>query len=341
VSARLEIWGVDGIPEIGPGDDLAGIVAMHAPDLLDGDIVVVTSKVVSKSEGRLVDGESRDAAIDAETVRVVARRGATRIVETRHGFVLAAAGVDASNVPPGKVALLPTDPDASAARLRAGLRRLLRVDVGVLITDTMGRPWRMGLVDVTIGAAGVAVLDDHRGRVDEYGHALEMTVTALADEIAAAAELVKGKLDRVPVAIVRGLAHLVAESAGTAADLVRRAEDDMFRWGPREAVVEAVEARRTPRRSASPSRDLVEDAIEAVAVAGVVLMPVEADGRVVAVVGCAAPSDAVSVGAALERLAFRLAADGVYGGIEPPADDPPQPPAGLAAIAQLTLADRP
>lgn len=232
----IEIRGVEGIPEITAGDDLARIVVAHAPDLADGDIVVVTSKVVSKSEGRLVAGDTRDAAIDAETVRVVARRGATRIVETRHGLVLAAAGVDASNVPPGTIALLPLDPDGSAARLRDGLRSALGVEVGVLITDTMGRPWRNGLVDVAIGAAGVAVLDDHRGRVDDHGHALEMTVTALADEIAAAAELVKGKLDRVPVAIVRGLGHLVGGAGGQAADLVRPASEDMFRYGAREAT---------------------------------------------------------------------------------------------------------
>jgi coenzyme F420-0:L-glutamate ligase/coenzyme F420-1:gamma-L-glutamate ligase len=231
----IQIWGVEGIPEIVAGDDLALIVAKHAPDLTYGDIVVVTSKVVSKSEGRLVDGNDREAAIDAETVRVVARRGNTRIVETRHGLVLAAAGVDASNVPPGKVALLPVDPDASAARLRSGLRDQRGVDVGVLITDTMGRPWRNGLVDVAIGSAGVRVLDDHRGRTDEHGHTLEMTVTALADEIAAAAELVKGKLNRIPVAIVRGLGHLVAEPGGRAADLIRPAAEDLFRYGSRDA----------------------------------------------------------------------------------------------------------
>ena len=236
MTTRFEVWGVGGMPEIGPGDDLAHLIAAHANDLADGDIVVVTSKIVSKSEGRLVDGDTRDAAIDAETVRVVARRGSTRIVETRHGLVLAAAGVDASNVPPGKVALLPVDPDASAARLRAGLRELAGVDVGVLVTDTMGRPWRNGLVDVAIGAAGVAVLDDHRGRADEHGHTLEMTVTALADEIAAAAELAKGKLDRVPVAIVRGLGRYVGDGAGNAADLIRPPAEDMFRLGSREAT---------------------------------------------------------------------------------------------------------
>jgi len=233
--SAIEIRGIEGIPEIRAGDDLTRIIATATPDLADGDIVVVTSKIVSKSEGRLVDGETREAAIDAETVRVVARRGNTRIVETRHGLVLAAAGVDASNVPAGTVALLPIDPDASAARIRDGLRELLGVDVGVLVTDTMGRPWRNGLVDVAIGAAGVHVLDDQRGRTDEHGHTLEMTVTALADEIAAAAELVKGKLNRIPVAIVRGLGHLVAEPAGRAADLIRPAEEDMFRQGSSDA----------------------------------------------------------------------------------------------------------
>lgn len=232
----IQIWGVTGIPEIAAGDDLARIVAERTPDLLDGDIVVVTSKVVSKSEGRLVDGDDREAAIDGEAVRVVARRGRTRIVETRHGLVLAAAGVDASNVPRGKVALLPLDPDGSARRLRTALRELSGADIGVIVTDTMGRPWRNGLVDVAIGAAGVAVLDDHRGRTDEHGHALEMTVTAIADELAAATELVKGKLDRVPVAIVRGLGHLVGDTAGAAADLIRPAGEDMFRVGTREAT---------------------------------------------------------------------------------------------------------
>src|SRR5262249_4511629 len=161
-------------------------------------------KVVSKAEGNVVPGD-REAAIDAESVRLVARRGDTRIVETRHGFVIAAAGVDASNVPAGHVALLPVDADRSAARIRAGLRRLRGVPVAVVVPDTCGRPWRTGLVDVAIGAAGISVVDDHRGRIDAHGHTLEMTVTAIADEIASAGELVKRKLDGVPVAVVRGL----------------------------------------------------------------------------------------------------------------------------------------
>lgn len=256
---RLEIWAVGGIGEITEGTDLAAVIADAAPDLRDGDVVVVTSKVVSKAEGRLVEGD-REQAIDGESVRLVARRGATRIVETRHGFVLAAAGVDASNVPSGTVALLPTDPDRSAGRIRAGLRRLRGVNVAVVVTDTFGRPWRNGLVDVAIGAAGIAVLDDHRGRADAHGHTLEMTVTATADEVASAAELVKGKLSGVPVAVVRGLRYDVdAEGAG-ARPLVRPAAEDMFRLGTTEAKRAAVLDRRTVREFAD--RSVPADALD-------------------------------------------------------------------------------
>ena len=246
-SERLQIWAVDGIGEVRDGDDLAASIAAAEPDLVDGDVVIVTSKVVSKAEGRVVASE-REAAIDAETVRVVATRGDTRIVQTRHGFVLAAAGVDASNVPPGHVALLPEDPDRSAGRIRAGLRRLLGVTVAVIVTDTFGRPWRNGLTDVAIGAAGISALDDHRGRLDEFGHPLEMTVTAVADELAAAAELVKGKLSGRPVAVVRGLQYDVDPDGVGARALVRPAAEDMFRLGTAEAQRQAVTARRTVRR---------------------------------------------------------------------------------------------
>jgi coenzyme F420-0:L-glutamate ligase/coenzyme F420-1:gamma-L-glutamate ligase len=246
MTPRLEVWGVSGIGEVTAGTDLAAAIAAAEPDLRDGDVVVVTSKVVSKAEDRLV-ATDRERAIDEETVRVVAARGETRIVETRHGFVLAAAGVDASNVPAGTVALLPEDPDRSAARIRAGLRRLRGVTVGVVVTDTFGRPWRNGLVDVAIGAAGIAVLDDHRGRVDAAGHTLEMTVTAVADEVASAAELVKGKLDGVPVAVVRGLRYDVDASGAGARPLVRPAEEDLFRLGTAEARRAAVLERRTVR----------------------------------------------------------------------------------------------
>ena len=244
---RVEIWSIDGIGEIQVGHDLAAIIAEAAPDLVDGDIVVVTSKVVSKAEGRLITGD-RDSAIEAETVRVVATRGDTRIVETRHGFVLAAAGVDASNVPAGSIALLPEDPDRSAGRIRAGLRRRLGVTVAVIITDTFGRPWRNGLTDVAIGAAGISTLVDYRGQVDAGGHPLEMTVAAIADEIAAAAELVKGKLAGQPVAVVRGLRYDVDPDGLGARALIRPAAEDMFRLGTVEAQRQAVSARRTVRQ---------------------------------------------------------------------------------------------
>jgi coenzyme F420-0:L-glutamate ligase / coenzyme F420-1:gamma-L-glutamate ligase len=219
---QLQIWAIDGIGEVHNGDDVAELIAATDPGLVDGDIVVITSKIVSKAEGRIVQGD-REAAINGETVRVVAQRGDTRIVETRHGFVLAAAGVDASNVPSGSVALLPEDPDRSAGRIRAGLRRRLGVTVAVVITDTFGRPWRNGLTDVAIGAAGIAVLDDHRGRVDAHGHTLEMTVTATGDEVAAAAELVKGKLSGRPIAVMRGLTYDVDPDGRGARGLVRAA----------------------------------------------------------------------------------------------------------------------
>jgi len=243
---RLEIWGVTGIAEISEGADLAAVISNAEQDLRDGDVVVVTSKIVSKAEGRLVLGD-RESAINEEAVRLVAQRGDTRIVETRHGFVLAAAGVDASNVPGGTVALLPIDPDRSAARIRAGLRRLRGVNVAVVVTDTFGRPWRNGLVDVAIGAAGIDVLDDHRGRTDAHGHTLEMTVTAVGDEVASGSELVKGKLADVPVAVVRGLRYDVDSAGLGARPLVRRPDEDMFRLGTTEAKRQAVLDRRTVR----------------------------------------------------------------------------------------------
>ncbi|MEV7541834.1 coenzyme F420-0:L-glutamate ligase [Streptomyces sp. NPDC089915] len=247
-----EVRALPGIPEVRPGDDLAGLIADAAAglsdgdDLLDGDVLLVTSKIVSKAEGRIVRASSREEAIDAETVRVVARRGPLRIVENRQGLVMAAAGVDASNTEPGTVLLLPEDPDASAAAIRAGLRARLSVDVGVVVTDTFGRPWRAGLTDVAIGAAGVHVLDDLRGGTDAHGNPLSATIVATADELAAAGDLVKGKAAGLPVAVVRGLGHLVGATA-TARDLVRPAADDMFRLGTSEAVREAVTQRRTVR----------------------------------------------------------------------------------------------
>ncbi|MFF2509176.1 coenzyme F420-0:L-glutamate ligase [Streptomyces sp. NPDC058067] len=242
----FRVWALPGIPEVREGDDLAKLIAAAEPGLVDGDVLLVTSKIVSKAEGRIVEATDREAAIDAETVRVVARRGTLRIVENKLGLVMAAAGVDASNTPAGTVLLLPEDPDASAAAIRDGLRDTLGVDIGVVVTDTFGRPWRNGLTDVAIGAAGVRVLDDLRGGTDAYGNPLSATVVATADELAAAGDLVKGKADGLPVAVVRGLPHMVGESAG-ARDLVRVARDDMFRLGTSEAVREAVTQRRTVR----------------------------------------------------------------------------------------------
>ncbi len=246
-AARIEVLPVPGIGELRPGDDLAALIAEHGPPLADGDVVVVTSKAVSKTEGRLVvldtaDADAREAArqaaIDVETVRVVAQRGELRIVETRHGLVLAAAGVDLSNVARNEIALLPLDPDASAQMLRDALADRLGVDVGVVISDSMGRPWRAGITDTAIGVAGLTALTDARGRVDAYGNVLEVTQVAVADELAAAGDLVKGKLGGVPVAIVRGFAHdgkLDDDGLGSRA-LIRGSADDLFRLGTAEAM---------------------------------------------------------------------------------------------------------
>ncbi|WP_369235869.1 coenzyme F420-0:L-glutamate ligase [Streptomyces sp. R21] len=247
-SAGYRVWALPGLPEVRQGDDLAKLIAVAEPGLVDGDVLLVTSKIVSKAEGRVVEATDREAAIDAETVRVVARRGALRIVENRQGLVMAAAGVDASNTPAGTVLLLPEDPDASARAIRDGLRDALGVDVGVVVTDTFGRPWRTGLTDVAIGAAGVRVLDDLRGGTDAHGNPLSATVVAIADELAAAGDLVKGKAAGLPVAVVRGLPHVVAEDDGEGTRaMVRGAHDDMFRLGTSEAVREAVTQRRTVR----------------------------------------------------------------------------------------------
>jgi coenzyme F420-0:L-glutamate ligase len=239
---RVEILSVFGIGELRPGDDLAGEIVKHA-DLRDGDVLVVTSKVVSKVEGRLVavgvsDPEERErirqGAIDSETDRLVAQRGTLRIVQTRHGLVLAAAGVDASNVASDEVALLPEDPDRSAAILRDSVRERTGADVAVIISDSMGRPWRDGITDLAIGVSGLSAVIDHRGTPDSYGNPLVVTTVAVADEIAAAADLVKGKLAGVPVAIVRGL-RLPDDGRGSTS-LIRPADADLFRLGTAEAI---------------------------------------------------------------------------------------------------------
>lgn len=241
----VELLAVRGMPELRPGDDLAAEILRCAPWLADGDILVVTSKVVSKVEGRLIstsgDPAEREAArqqaIADETVRVIARRGPLRIAETRHGLVMAAAGVDASNLAGGELALLPLDPDGSARRLRDTLAERAGLRVAVIISDSMGRPWRHGITDVAIGVAGLGAVRDQRGERDRHGNLLEVTEVAVADELAAAADLVKGKLSDIPVAVVRGLAHSDYPDDGRgSASLIRRAADDLFRMGTAEAL---------------------------------------------------------------------------------------------------------
>jgi coenzyme F420-0:L-glutamate ligase / coenzyme F420-1:gamma-L-glutamate ligase len=248
----LEILPVRGIGDVTAGDDLAELIGNAAPWLRDGDVLVVTSKIVSKAEGRLVDvpadGPEREAArqdlLAAETARVVAVRGPTAIVQTHHGFVMAAAGIDASNVDKTHLVLLPTDPDASARRLRAGLRER-GLDVAVVISDTMGRTWRNGLTDVALGAAGIEPVRDHRGQIDPYGNELHITQIAVIDELAAAGELVKGKMDQVPVAVVRGYPRDGAADGPGAVALVRDADSDMFSLGTAEARAAGLRAAAT------------------------------------------------------------------------------------------------
>ena len=250
-----------GIPEIAPGDDLVLLLAEALTPLrpAENDIVVVTQKIVSKAEGRLAPAGDRDEVIARETVRVVARRGDLVIVETAHGFVCANAGVDASNVADGLLTLLPEDPDASAGRLREALAARFGLErLGVVITDTFGRPWREGLVDVAIGVAGMPAAVDLRGTSDHAGRELEVTVMALADQVAAAAGIAMGKAERIPAALVRGIAW---DGDGAAADLVRAPADDLFRESP----LQSLHARRTIR-SFGPGevpREVVAEAVAA------------------------------------------------------------------------------
>jgi coenzyme F420-0:L-glutamate ligase/coenzyme F420-1:gamma-L-glutamate ligase len=243
-AAAVEILPVPGLPEFRPGDDVATAIASAAPWLRDDDVVVVTSKVLSKSEGRIVaaptDPVERDALrrrlIDDEAVRVLARKGRTLITENAIGLIQAAAGVDGSNVDAAELALLPVDPDGSARILRSRLTELLGVTVGVVITDTMGRAWRNGQTDAAIGAAGLAVLHGYAGAYDQFGNELLVTEVAVADEIAAAADLVKGKLTGVPVAVVRGLR--LHDDGSNGHTLVRAGEDDLFWLGTEEALAQ-------------------------------------------------------------------------------------------------------
>ena len=262
-ASSLRILPIEGLPEFRPGDDLAEAIRDAAHWLRSGDVVVVTSKIISKVEGRLVsvprDPQARDAArrklVQDESSRVIAQIKRTLITQNQLGIVQAASGVDASNVAGDEVATLPLDPDASAAALRQNLKAALGVDVAVIVTDTMGRAWRMGQTDAAIGSAGLRVLHSYAGAFDSQGNELEVTEIAVADEIASAADLVQGKLGGVPIAVVRGLS--VTDDGSTARDLVRPVEEDLFRLGTNESIAqgrrEAVLLRRSVREfSAEP-----------------------------------------------------------------------------------------
>lgn len=233
MTGSVTVIPVSGLPEIGPGDVIADLIA-GAAELAPGDVVVVTQKVVSKAEGRIVDIDPSDPLshkqlVEQESVRVLRRRGDLIVSETAHGFVCANAGVDLSNVAEGKAALLPIDSDRSARRIRDGLRARTGLSLGVIVSDTFGRPWRMGVTDVAIGCAGVAGVVDLRGSQDALGRTLQVTEVCVADEIAAAAELVMGKASAVPVAIVRGVDPAWLREGSVAAEVVRPPGEDLFR----------------------------------------------------------------------------------------------------------------
>src|SRR5215213_5205055 len=321
VPQGLSVLPVPGLPEFSPGDDLAGAIAGAASWLADGDVVVVTSKVVSKVEGRLVHvppGADRERlrlkAVEDEAVRVVARRGPLAIVQTRQGWVVAAAGIDASNVGQDALVLLPEDGDASARTLRARLGELLGVEVAVVVSDTFGRTWREGLTDVAVGAAGIEALIDHRGAVDAFGNRLETTRIAVVDELASAADLVKGKLAGVPVAVVRGLAIRRPDVDDGTRPLVRLAADDLFPYGARDLVPS-----RTPSGDLLPRAGELDAVAAAFRVAGAALpeFPVvlryggEGDGVVdVHLTDVVTTTTALNLGALLGAVIVQLHADG-------------------------------
>jgi coenzyme F420-0:L-glutamate ligase/coenzyme F420-1:gamma-L-glutamate ligase len=261
----IELIPLEGLPEVGPGDDLASLLepSLRRHGASEGDVVAITQKVVSKAEGRIVPGDDRASWVARESVAVVARRGDLLITRTKHGLVCANAGIDASNVAPGFLTLLPEDPDASAERLQKELvARLGLARLGVVVTDTFGRPWREGVVDVAIGCAGMPALLDLRGTVDDHGTVLETTVVALADTVAAASGLVMTKTARVPAALVRGLDRAIGDAPpGAARDLVRAPADDLFR----ESVAAALASARPSRAfgSGDVPRTVLEDAMAA------------------------------------------------------------------------------
>ncbi|MGZ8604909.1 MAG: coenzyme F420-0:L-glutamate ligase [Actinomycetota bacterium] len=323
----VEILPVEGLPEVRPGDDLGSLLAERLPaaGIRDGDVVAVTQKIVSKAEGRVVpdDGEGRSAWIERETKRVVARRGDLVIAETRHGFVCANAGVDASNVEAGFLTLLPEDPDASAERLRTSLRERLGVDVAVVVTDTFGRPWRTGVVNVAIGCAGLSSLVDLRGTRDHHGRELDATIVALADEVAAASGLVMGKAARVPVAVVRGI--VVGPDATPARSIVRPVEEDLFHESP----LLSISTRRTIRAfgEGDVPRDAIEEAVRAAGAAPAphrarpwtftALESAAAKRRLLAAMATAWREDLRRDGVAEEEIAGRIARSEAFLGAAP------------------------
>lgn len=231
MTGGIRVIPVAGLPEVCPGDDLAGMLA-EAADLADGDVLVVTQKVVSKAEDRMVDVDpevGHRPVVEAESVRVLRRRGDLVIAETSHGFVCANAGVDLSNVPDGRAALLPVDSDRSARRIRDALLHRLGLDVAVVVSDTFGRTWRRGVADVAIGCAGLRPIVDLRGTNDALGRELMVTEVAVVDEIAAAAELVMGKAAGVPAAVVRGVDRSWFGDGSVVEDVVRSPAEDLFR----------------------------------------------------------------------------------------------------------------
>ncbi|MEX2279602.1 MAG: coenzyme F420-0:L-glutamate ligase [Acidimicrobiia bacterium] len=233
--ADVTILGIHGIGEAAPGDDVAALIGdaiESGPALADRDVLVVTHKLISKAEGRIVDlpDDGPDAhrhLIETEAVRIIRRRGPLVIAQTRHGFICANAGIDRSNAGPARAILLPEDPDRSANRIRLRLQNRFDVTIAVIVTDTFGRAWRRGLVDVAIGVAGMEPIDDLRGQTDTFGKVLEVTEVAVVDEIAAAADLVMGKATGIPAAIVRGVSWKPSEQGIT--PLIRPADEDLFR----------------------------------------------------------------------------------------------------------------
>lgn len=361
---RLEILPVIGIGDVVEGDDLAELIAGAAPWLRDGDVLVVTSKIVSKAEGRLVhvpDDEPqrlavREDILAAETARTVAQRGNTRIVQTHHGFVMASAGIDASNVDASQLVLLPKDPDASARDLRATLRQRHGADVAVIISDTMGRPWRNGLTDVALGVAGMSAIRDHRGEIDPYGNELQLTQMAVVDELAGAGELVKGKCDQVPVAVIRGYPHAVLPEDGPgAAVLVRDATQDLFSLGTAEARAAGLLAAATladgigsePADPIAVMRAITavgqvvahgthftlisDDSVRAKLAATIADWPAGASGLILCEVNDRNDATAlIRFGTDLHRLRAALAAEGVAATLLPP-------PVGTTAVAALAI----